>query len=150
MGGPGVAAMLGLQAGGAYMTAQGQLARAKYAKQIADINAKTALARGDAEASQLAATGTQVVGKQKAGFAASGVDVQSGSVLDVLSSTRMLNKQDIERTKYNAKVTATNYEAQGQMAELEGQYAAMSTYLGAASQGATSAYGAGGFPKFGQ
>lgn len=88
-----------------------------------------------------------VLGTAKATQAASGVDVNSGSALDVRQSIAELGDLDAQTIRYNAeqeaygyKVRAAGFGAEGQLAGMKadaareaGDYAVMSSILGTAN-----------------
>ena len=61
---------------------------------LAEQQALDSLQRGDLEARRQAAEGRQVIGTTRAGYAAQGVALESGSVADVLQQDAMLSAVD--------------------------------------------------------
>jgi len=155
---------IGLSIVGTAIAAKGQLDMAEYqaglnARNAAIMreNALAAVRRGESNAELLTLQGSQVIGKQRAAAGASGVDVGSESVLDVLSSTRFFNRLDVQTTRYNALmegrgygVQAMNYEGSAEMARLAGAYGAASTIIGGVGNIMSLGYGSNLFPKFGK
>lgn len=129
--------------GQAYAQSQALSAKGDYEKRIADINASysevaanDALKRGDVEANQRMKQNRALVGAQRAAFAASGVDPNSGSAADVSAGTRTIGDFDALTIKNNAwreawgyKVQGANYQAQGNFAQMSGNNAARDTLL---------------------
>lgn len=100
---------MGMQAAGAYSNssnakgaygAQSQVASNN--AQIARWQAQDALARGDRAAIQVRTKGNQLKGAQRAAMAANGVDVGTGSALDILTDTDFTTALDANTVKDNA------------------------------------------------
>lgn len=127
---------------------------AGYNADIQERAASDAEARGRIEEQQQRLRVKQAIGQQRSALAASGVQVDTGSALDVVADTSMFGEMDAltirsnaEREAYGNRVNAFNYRAQGQnfMAEgalsrLAGSNAARNGMWGA---GATLLSGAG-------
>ena len=135
-------------------TAQAQAQAGKFQAQIAKRNAEAqekaardAQARGLNEGVRLAMAAGQVRGAARAGFGTSGVELTSGSALDVLSDHAMFTELDKQSTKANAereaysmRVQAGNYLAQGQADRASGNNAAIGTVIGGTSSAAGNYY----------
>lgn len=133
------------QAGKAAYTYQAQVA--KNNKVIADRNAEYALATGETEAQMKGMKTAQDLGNAKTIQAASGLDVNSGSPLEVReqiasmgSFDEMMIRSNAQRKSYAAKVEGTNQQAQadistmaGRQAETAGTIGSFSSLLGGAS-----------------
>lgn len=105
-------------------------------KRAADANATTlegnaalaeaartdALARGGQKAGALRMRGTQTEASQTADYAASGVSVQSGSAVDVGSSTEAVSELDAQLAKNNAMREAFGYESQAKQFRRQADY----------------------------
>lgn len=119
-------------------------------------SALDAVSRGSVEASKAAMKGSAVIGTARAVAGGSGVDVQSGSVVDVLSTTRAMSKWDEETIKQNAIREALGYKLQEVNALAKSKaagntgVATAATILGGASQMAAIGYDSGLFPKLGK
>jgi hypothetical protein len=102
-----------------------------YQAAVADINATRARQIGETEAfnSQLKTGG--LLGKEKATQAASGVDVNSGSAVDVRASTAELGRLDAETILNNADTKALGLRQQAEMDRLAGKNAMTEGVLGA-------------------
>lgn len=143
-----VMALSALVGGGAeFAGAAGQSAalrqQGKWAEETADFNARMmelqatdATRRGEAEAALAASRGRQVVGAQKAAYAASGVDVASGSALDVANDSEFQAQLDVQKIRQNAWRSAWGLTSeaeltrqQGRMARLAGNAEAEATML---------------------
>jgi hypothetical protein len=124
---------MGLTAFGTYQNYQAANAQAdaqaknyEYQAQVAEQNARLAnrQAESNAEAGAMKAAqvlqrARQVKATQAAAYSANGVDISSGSALDILSDTEAQGKLDQAQTLYDAanntwslQTQATNYENQ--------------------------------------
>ncbi len=142
---------------GAYQqaVAQNNALTAERNAQIQDNAADDALARGRIEEQQHRLKVAQMTGTQRSALAASGVQVDTGSALDMVADTAMMGEMDAltlrnnaEREAYQFRVGAYNARAQGGSALAEGEMSALAgrnaaksgmwqaggTLLGAASQ----------------
>jgi len=112
---------------------QEQLERnAKYAEEQAVLTEK----KGQETVGSLARAGKQQVGSQRAGYAAQGIDVDTGSAAEVQQSTGELTAQDMGKAKANGwreamgyRVQAEDYRAQGRMKMMAAEKEAESTLL---------------------
>lgn len=153
---------------GTYMQYQGQKANAiaqqqqydyqaqvnKNNAQIAEWQAQDAVDRGAVKEKQHRIKVAQLKGRQRSVLAASGLEVDDGSALDVLGDTAELGELDAltirsnaEREAYDYKVSAMSQNAQaninrvsGQNALTAGNYAAMSSLLTGAGSVANKWY----------
>ena len=110
--------------------------------------AASVLQRGVFDANQQQLKGDQVVGQERAGYGASGVDANSGSALATQNQTRAMTSLDVQQSVNNAArqawgydVTANQYGAQAGVDRQLGQDQEISTALGA---GGSALGGAGG------
>lgn len=156
---------------GAFEGMQAQSQAAAYQAQvaqnnaiIAQQNATHALEAGQSNSEQKSLQGAAEIGAIKAAQAGAGVDVNSGSALDVQSSQRDLNKLATLNTEnqaqlaaYGYRAQATSYQAQSGLDTLESQDAADSSYFklaggllgGASSLGGAFGSTSGGAPSDG-
>jgi hypothetical protein len=140
MGGDSQSAMYGYKAGIAKQNAQIAKQNADYARKV-----------GEVEAQRQGMETRFTVGKQKVAQAASGLDVDSGSAVDVRESTGDIGRQDQAVTRANAarkaygfEVEAAEKEAEATMMEYAGKSSKKAGLLGAASSllgGASSVSG---------
>lgn len=121
-----------------------QSSMAMYNAAIAKQNQKYALDVGEQQAERQGIAGAAQAGQIKAGQAASGVDVNSGSAKDVQTSQRLVSQMDLNtirekaaKTAYDFSVQATNYENQAKglnkaasNARTEGVLGAVSSFIG--------------------
>lgn len=75
--------------------------------------ARDATERGELEEKQSRLRTSQMIGSQRAGFAANGVVIDEGSALDVTADTAILGEQDALTIRDNASREAFNHRAQG-------------------------------------
>lgn len=111
---------------------------------IAKQNQKYALDVGEQQAEKQGIAGAAQAGQIKAGQAASGVDVNTGSAKEVQTSQHLVSQMDLNtirekaaKTAYDFSVQATNYENQAKgyskaanNAKTEGVLGAVSSFIG--------------------
>lgn len=146
--GAGISAYGAIQGGKAtrdMMNYRAQIAQNN--KTIAEQNAESTIQAGQAKAQATGMKGAAEGGRMKARQAASGVDVNTGSFVDVQEGQREAALLDVETVIHNADLRAYGYRAQaqnfeaesqldrmaGEQAETAGKLKAASTILGAAS-----------------
>jgi hypothetical protein len=74
--------------------------------QIAGWQAEDALKRGDKDAMRVKTKANRLKGAQRAGFGANGVDMSTGSALQILSDTEYFGEVDATTVKNNAEKEA--------------------------------------------
>lgn len=89
---------------------------------LAEAGKADALARGGQKAGALRMRGTQTEASQTADYAASGVDVKSGSAVDVGSSTAAVSELDAQIAKNNAMREAWGYQSQASQFRRRARY----------------------------
>lgn len=147
----------GIQTYSAIRQGEAQSAIAEMNAKFANQQATNEILVGEAQAEAFKAKAGQFQGTQKAEYAASGVDVTSGSALDVLADTRLMSDQDAQKIKDNAsrrayadEVSATGSSYQAQVISDSTKWEAAGTLLGGAARGASYAYqGIGAWKKNG-
>ena len=136
-----------IQAIGTLASAGAQYQSAQYGKAMSEQNAKMAeqqglasLRQGTLEQERIARRARQIQGQQRALYGASGVDISSGSPLEIQASTEYMAAQDKALVRYNAElkkwgfdVEAANYKAQAQQYGNMGKSAIVGGLLGAGS-----------------
>lgn len=137
-----------MQGQAAQQQAEYQAAVARQNQQIANQYADQELQKGNAEYENQERKTRAAIGSQLAGQGASGLDVNSGSLVDIRSSTAELGKLDslttynnAEKSSYGYKVKATSFANEAQLYDQKGDNAAMAGWIGAGSSllgGATS------------
>lgn len=118
---------------------------------IAQQNATYAMESGEAQAANQSRKGAAQVGKMKTSIAANGVDVNSGSAVDVVAGQRETNQLDTETVlnnselqAYGYRTQATNFQAQSQLDTMQGEQAEEAGYLKAGGDILSGASGVGG------
>jgi hypothetical protein len=103
---------------------QGEFARqqADENARLAELQAKETEEAGEKEASQQRAKVRALVGKQKASFAAQGIDIGSGTAADVFGETEEFGEQDAATIRKNAYRQAFGFRQQGQNMRNQGQF----------------------------
>ncbi len=152
------AASLGLQAAGTAYSAVSQYYQGKWAKQLANYNAKVAtmqgqyaLERGEQMgARQRMATG-QLRGAQRAAFAGQNVVIDDGTALQANEQAAYWGEVDAITVRNNAaleawgyKQSAVNSVLSGQMSMAQGMANATGTILGGAGRIASASGGSAG------
>jgi hypothetical protein len=140
---------------GDYRAGQAQSTINKYNAGLAQRAGIDAIQRGGVEASKAEMQTSSLIGHNLATAGGSGVDVQSGSVIDALGSTRLMGQWNAESIRANAQREAAgdfgqgqNYLAQGSMARWTAGYGAAASLLTGTSQTIQSGYNSG-LIKFG-
>jgi len=118
--GAGMSAYGAVQGGMAQKDAMNYRAQvAENNKIIAEQNAEASIKAGMAKASTQAMKGAAAGGKIKAAQAASGVDVNTGSFVDVQEGQREAALLDVETVMHNADLQAYGYRTQAKNFEAE-------------------------------
>jgi len=117
--GAAAAAMVGLNVLQGTANASMQKAQAKYQAsqmnqnaKLANMQAEDSLRRGEEQAYQIRKQSKSLIGSQRASYAAQGIDVSSGSALDVQGDTAALAELDALTIKNNAFKEAMGYKIQ--------------------------------------
>ena len=104
--------------------------------ELAGLQAESAVNRGTQEANKVRALGRRVVSSQRAAFAASGIEVDSGTALDLQAESIGLAAQDAEVVKTNAyreawghRLEASNLTGQAAITAATGKVNAANTLL---------------------
>lgn len=137
---------VGVSAFGAIEAGQAQANAANFNAQVAANNAKAAeqnadyaIKAGTEKATVESLKGAEVMGGIKASQAASGIDVNTGSAVDVQRSQREKDQLDTETTLNNAQLqaygyrtNATNFTAQSELDKATAEQAPIGADIGAA------------------
>lgn len=106
-----------------------QAALADFNASVADLQSKDAIERGAQEESRFRTQVRGAIGQQRAGIAASNIDVGFGSAVDVQADAAYLGELDALTIRTNAareawgyKVQATDLRKRGEIARKEGVY----------------------------
>lgn len=141
------------KANNAYLKYQASMARIN--AQLANMSAESALRAGEKQQQQIMTQTAKLKGAQKTGYAASGIDLASRSVQNVLNETDYLGEVDRNQAAANAltnawgyRLQATNYENNANILKSGQQNpwgAALSTAVGGflGSESAMSTIGSG-------
>lgn len=143
----GIGAVVGLMSASTAMSAGSSFFSGRYNQQIADMNAdmadaqaRDAITRGQEEERRHRQSVQGLIGRQRAALAAQGVDVNSGSALDVQADAAKFGALDAVTIRNNAareawgyRVQAANYKAEGRLAFNRGMLDAGGTLLGGAA-----------------
>lgn len=142
-------AQLGISAGSAY----GQIQQGKMEKRLSNLQADAlemqatdAIARGAWESTRRRRDTLRLVGSQRAGMAAQGLDVSSGSPAAMITESETVGALDALMIKTNAAREAWGYSTQAKMTRYEGKMklraaklGAFNTLLGGGAQAASTA-----------
>lgn len=129
----------------------------KYLDKVAKVNAgiseqaaQDAVARGGIEADEQRKTTQQIIGAQRTGFAAGGIDVNSGSAGQIQNDVAAMGELDAltiinnaAREAYGYRVQAMDQRQQGKLAKYSGKMDAIGSILGGAEKAAAFAGGGG-------
>lgn len=145
---PLAALAAGAAIAGATVSAVGQIAQGQYNASVARSNAANldaaaadATTRGGIAANQRRADTQRVIGSQRAGM--SGVDLSTGSSLDVLVGTAGIGEQDALTIENNAAREAWGYRTQAGYARQQAKFAQSQGFFGAGSTILTGSMQAG-------
>ncbi len=110
----------GMSTAAAYREAEAANKAAEWNASIEDMNADwykvmgdDALARGEKDAGDHRRSVRVLMGKQRAGYAKSGVKVDTGSAADVAADTAKWGEYDAQTILYNAAVEKAGYDQKG-------------------------------------
>ncbi len=109
---------------------------ANYNAGVAEMQASDAQRRGIMEAGERRTQTRQQIGRQRTAIAGSGVDVSSGSALDIFADTAAYGELDAQtiqsnamREAYGYRTQSSNQQFQGGLARQAGQNRSQSTLL---------------------
>lgn len=132
--------------------------QADYTSQVNRNNAKTAeyaavdaQRRGELEAQAVQRRTSQMVGQQRAGYAAKGLDITEGTPGDVIDQTNFFGQADAKTARYNAsldaygkRVQSQNFSSAANAAQVNGQNAMAGSLLSGAASVSDKWYAYGG------
>jgi hypothetical protein len=101
---------------GAYAAQQAQNRQAEAQAKYNEMMAKDAIARGQIEADKKRAEVKRLIGSQRAGLGASGVQIEDGSAMDIQADAAKFGELDALTIKNNAERDAWAYRAQASIA----------------------------------
>lgn len=125
---------------GAIRQGQATAAAQDYNTKIAQQNAESARLQGNAADEALARDQRRRIGAAEAAFGAAGVDLGSGSPVDVLADMTRSAMQDRLTQKYNYKLRALGYSDQAALDQSSASNARTSSYLMAGADLAQGGY----------
>ena len=135
------------------MTAYSQYQQGQYQKDLGNYNAKVdeikatqALEAGVAAEDAHRAKVRQMIGQQRAGMGASGVEVDSGTFGDILADSAAQGEMDAVAIRTNAMREAWGYRESAKQSVAEGKWAGRSgtfNSLGTLLSGSVQTYSAG-------
>lgn len=104
---------------------------------IANSNASMAVMRGNVEAGISRERTAQMIGSERAGYGANGIDVNSGSAVRTQSDTARLGEMDAQtilqnaqRSSWGYQLQGSSYGAQAQLDTMQGTESALSSLVG--------------------
>lgn len=122
-----------------YQAGKAQSQIAGYNARVAEAQAVDAIERGELEESRQRSSTQQLIGSQRARLAAQGIEIDSGSALEVQEDTAALGEMDALMIRNNAareawgyRTQAADYRNQGTIAKAQGTSQAIGTILGTA------------------
>jgi len=127
MGMSGISTALG--AWSQYQQGRAEKKRMDYQARMQDLRADRIEYRGEWEEQRLREKGSQVKGAQRASYAASGVQVDTGSPLDILASTDLEVERDAAMIQYNSAMEAGAARQQGGLYRAAGRTAKSGSLL---------------------
>lgn len=119
-------------------------AQSSFDQKVAQLNAADAVARGNQAAQRFGMQVRGTIGAERAGFAAQGVDVGSGSALDTQVETGMFGALDEQTIRNNANREAWGITTNATLAKLAAQQeasAVRSSSVDTLITGAAKTYG---------
>lgn len=119
----------------------------EYNASVARRNAQTSAEQGVAAVEAQQRNSVRRIGAAIAAYGASGVQVDSGSPMDVLADSARMAELDRLTTQYNYALKGAGYQSQAQLADMGAETARTSGYLNALSVGGQGA--ARAIPMFG-
>lgn len=137
-------AAAGVGAYASYAQGQAQKEASEFNAKVAENNAMAAEQQGQFDAQQIRDKNRRLVASQRAAYAASGVDPNSGSPLDVYRDTKISGELEALTAIYTGRTSANAQTAQASLDRARANSASNAGTLGAASSllgGAVSATG---------
>lgn len=97
--------------------------QSEYNAKMSELQAQSALQSGDQEADRIRRAASNAVSEVRTNAAASGVDVNSGSAMDVQNSVKQVSSIDVLTTQNNAARKAYGFQVQANADTTEGDIA---------------------------
>lgn len=136
---------------GAYKTAQAENQAAQYNKQAMKNQSAATLQQGRMDAEMIRDKNRRLAASQRAAIAASGIDPESGSALDISADSATQGEYEALASLYRSNVEATNYASQAKLFGMQARNARMTGYINITSSllgGASNAYSYTSNPSF--
>lgn len=128
------------------MQIAGSLASGSAARQIGERNAQTdeqnalfARKAGNETGRMTRLASRQATGTLRSGWATTGMDVNSGTAVDVMRSSETQYELDALKAEYSGEVQAQGYERSAALQRFQGRMAQRMGYIGAGSAAASGA-----------
>lgn len=118
---------------GAIAAGNAQASQAEYNARVEKINARSRRQEGYKEQEDIGQKYERVMGEQRAGYGAAGVDPSFGSALAVFGETQEDRIGDQGRAYTNAEAAATSHENKAKQYEFEAKQARQAGAINAAS-----------------
>jgi len=147
-GGKAVSSMLGAWSESEAIKMQGEFQQSQYEfnRKIGEYKAEEAIKMGEEEVTRHKRQVKQMIGSQRVALAAQGIEIESGSALDIQAETAMLGAMDEITIRNNALRSALGYKMGALKQGFLGRYAgissesrAMQTLLAGGQRAASSA-----------
>jgi uncharacterized protein YacL (UPF0231 family) len=113
----------------AVAAAQARSAASKFNSKVQQNNATMAEQQSAAEAAKTKERGRRLIGQQRAALSAAGVDIDSGSALDIAYDSNVQNELDRLTQLYKGDVSVTGSLAQSQLYKRDASNAMTAGYL---------------------
>lgn len=147
-------AMAGLQLYQGFMQSSAIRQQAEYARRMTEINgrradmaARDAILRGEAEAVKYGQKVSGFVGSQKAALAAQGIEISTGDASKLIEETRLAGSQNVAKIRMNAfreslgiQVEQVEAERRARWGSISAEFEAGQTMLGAGLRAGMTAY----------
>lgn len=124
---------------GGIMQGSAQRGIAESNARLAEQNATLASQAAGEQARQARVAGAVAVGREKATFGGTGIDVNSGTSIDVMRDTQAQYELDAMKAEYNGRVQVAAYTREAAMSRYQGRLAQRFGIFGAAFTGVTGA-----------
>lgn len=124
---------VGVSALGSVVQGEGQAQASEYNAAIARQNALITQQQGDAAVQAQQRDSARQIGRMKAAYGASGVQLDSGSPLDVLAESASMAALDSLTLKYNYALKAAGLQSQASLEDKQASTSRTSAILGAGS-----------------
>lgn len=118
---------------GVYKTTEANNEAALYNKAVMKNQSQAALEQGHFDADQIRTKNRRLMASQRAATAASGIDVESGSAVDIRADSAVQGELMALSSLYQSTSQASNYAAQAKLFGMQARNARMAGYIGITS-----------------